>query len=380
MIKVLFFSSDNTLVSGAFRSMAKLCKLIKDSGKYEPIVIVPNKGNGVTLLNEYGIENHYVRSYRWIVKNSKRNSPITKIITIVKKCLNFLAYFRLRSVTNEIHPDLIHVNSLHVYIGAKVASSLSIPFVWHFRELLDEDQESWFCDNEYKSLLNKAEYCIAISEYVYSRFEGIVDKSRLRMIPNGIDETDFFFERTAVNNEKLNIVCVGNMDGHKGQDTIIKACASLVKKGITNFRVNFVGSGLLEEQYKKMSSFYGLDEYIIFNGKSKNVKKFYQNADIMIMGSKAEAFGRTTVEAMMSGCLILGSNSGATPELLKNGSYGLLFENGDYVKLARLIYSLINDRNSMFRLAKNGQEYALRTYTADKNAKKVMALYKEIGG
>ena len=52
------------------------------------------------------------------------------------------------------------------------------------------------------------------------------------------------------------------------------------------------------------------------------------------MCSRAEAFGRVTVEAMKLGLPVIGAARGATPELVRDGWNGLLYAHGDANELA----------------------------------------------
>lgn len=98
----------------------------------------------------------------------------------------------------------------------------------------------------------------------------------------------------------------------------------------------------------------------------------------MLMSLKAEAFGRTTVEAMMSGCAIIGSDSGATPEILDYGNCGYLFEKNNYIDLAQKIEYAITHREELAIVAQKGQKYAIEHFTARQNAAKIAELYQEI--
>lgn len=51
--------------------------------------------------------------------------------------------------------------------------------------------------------------------------------------------------------------------------------------------------------------------------------------DILCMCSDREAFGLSTVEGMLSGCLIIGTNTGGTTEILEDGTTGLLYAQGE---------------------------------------------------
>ena len=94
------------------------------------------------------------------------------------------------------------------------------------------------------------------------------------------------------------------------------------------------------------------------------------------MSSSSEAFGRTTVEALLAGCLVIGSQSGATPELLNYGNAGMLYRKGDTKHLAEVLkYALLN-REVVCNIAKKGQQFAIENFTAEVNAMHVAHLYE----
>jgi glycosyltransferase involved in cell wall biosynthesis len=60
------------------------------------------------------------------------------------------------------------------------------------------------------------------------------------------------------------------------------------------------------------------------------------------MCSASETFGMVTIEALARQIPIIGTNTGGTPELLANGSYGKLYEPGNHRQLAQALNSLEN--------------------------------------
>ena len=122
----------------------------------------------------------------------------------------------------------------------------------------------------------------------------------------------------------------------------------------------------------------GLRDYVRFEGAQRNVKKYYEKADVFLMCSKSEAFGRVTVEAMMSGCLVIGANSGCTPELIKNKKTGLLYKSGDYKDLANTIKYVLENKKNMQECARNGRAFMLKNMTAEENANNIIKIYNSI--
>ncbi|MFT4572666.1 MAG: glycosyltransferase involved in cell wall biosynthesis, partial [Candidatus Binatia bacterium] len=75
-----------------------------------------------------------------------------------------------------------------------------------------------------------------------------------------------------------------------------------------------------------------------------------------------EAFGRVTVESLAAGVPVVGTNSGATPEVLGPFAVDLLYPSGDTQALAARIRSLIAQPNLYLRIATQGSSYARETF------------------
>jgi hypothetical protein len=96
------------------------------------------------------------------------------------------------------------------------------------------------------------------------------------------------------------------------------------------------------------------------------------------MCSNNEAFGRVTVEAMLSGSLVIGSESAGTKELIIPFETGLLFKQNDIDDFVDKIQYALNDREVSRRIAKNGQAYMYNNMTAEKNAFEINKIYNKI--
>lgn len=378
MRKVLFVASDNNMASGAFRSMAKLCELLQLNFGYTPIVVLPTDGDGENLLDDASIRYVRIKSYDWVVPLGYEWTVINRMKRVVKKLLNKNAVNKIAKLIKKEKIDILHSNTTYTYVGALAAKKANIPCVWHLRELLEEDQSNQIWDTRGIQLINSVTKVVAISNFVYDKYQNQISDNKLVMIPNGIEEQDFYVERIKNNNKMLEFLCVGGLYEGKGQATIIQACAVLVKKGMKDFHVSFVGRGEKQKEYEQLVHDLNLEQCITLCGAHKDVLPFYKKADVMIMSSRAEAFGRTTVEAMMAGCAIIGSNSGGTPEILDYGNCGYLFENGNYMDLAGKMEHVIKNRSELAEMAQRGQKYALETFTAKLNATKIAELYHQI--
>jgi len=88
-----------------------------------------------------------------------------------------------------------------------------------------------------------------------------------------------------------------------------------------------------------------------------------EQADIVLSCSKMEAFGRVILESLLMEKPVIATNCGGTPEMIKNEITGLLYDPGNYVQLADQIELLIENPKLKNNIAKNGKEYANKTFT-----------------
>lgn len=381
--KVLMLASDDISASGAFRSMAKLCALLRDNYDVDPLIVVPYHGDGEQILDEYGLNHICIRSSDWIVPIQFQWTLYLRIKYAAKSVMNWMAVQKLKKLIRQNGIQVVHINTSYSYVGALAAKATDTKLVWHIREMLEEDQGNRFLKDNAISLIRQADAIIAISDYVLQKYEKKLEGCRFIRIYNGIDQKDYYFpmqerEYPTAERNTIRFLCVGNMSGGKGQDLIIEAVNQLVQQEITNLHVDFVGDGVMRRKYEEQIESYHLGQYFTFQGKQKDILSYYRKSDVMIMSSAAEAFGRTTVEAMMAGCMIIGSDSGATPELLQGGKYGMFYKVNDTADLSEKMKQVIMQPDLVAAYSEKAQTFALQTFTAQKNAENVAELYSNL--
>ena len=385
-MKILFTPSDNNM-AGAFQSMVRLCKILQDEYGCEVLVLLRTRGRGEKLLDENGIPYKRIVSFNWIIpehpiSSFRRVELLVRILTKpFAQLYNRFAEKRIASLIKNEKIDIVHLNTTYIYVPALAAIKSEIPFVWHLREFLEEDQHKRIWNRKYGyELISKADAVITISNSLYMKYSKLLPNSNLLKIYNGIDEDYYaFLPHQILCKNIVHIVIVGTINESKGQIQAIEACKILVENGFNNFELVIVGEMTkyavsLREKTRKL----GVDNYIKFVGLQRNTVSFYKKADIALVCSRFEAFGRVTVEAMMGGCLVIGANSGGTVELIDDQKTGLLYESGDARSLAQKLEYAIKNRDEAKIIAENGQKYMLRNMTARINAEKVYKLYKKI--
>ena len=168
------------------------------------------------------------------------------------------------------------------------------------------------------------------------------------------------------------LLYAGQLVRHKGVHTAIEAMARLVyKQGMNHITLTLVGSGhpdyeaFLHELVEKEC----LHDFITFH---KPVSKdempaILQQFEVLIFPSiYEEPLARMTQEAMASGVVVVGTTTGGTVEILRDGQTGLTFAPEDADGLAKQVTRLITDPDLCCRLAQAGRQTVLENFTLDK--------------
>lgn len=380
-MNILFFSSDNNSSSGAFISMVILCRELAKKN-HNVLVIVPKSGTGDVLLKKYNIEFLVIKSYNWVCSLGEKNKFSVRASYFVKHLFNLFQVSKILNLIKDRQIDIIHINTIYSYIGAISAIKSKLPFCWHFRECLEEGQERELVFPRYsKYLMKSANRIFAISFSVYKKYIVFLKSNNIRLIYNGVDKDVFFSQREIFNETPYKLVFIGGFNIKKGAYCLLHALSkyyNYTRECLPPLKVIFVGNAT-DKFVKKAEDLLPKGTYS-FIGYSSETEVFLKSADICFSGSKFEGFGRTTCEALLSGSLVITTNSGASGELVEHLHRGLTFNYGDSSQLFKRIKHAVKNVEDMRKLAKEGQSYALKFMTADLNASNIDKEYKRILG
>lgn len=377
--KVILVSSDNSRTSGAFRSMTTLATILRDEFNMNVLVVLPwPKGTGASYLRENGVKFTSIESSDWIVKMDAPDFDLAKKKNQIER-MNPEAIEQFVQLFEKEKPDVVHINTSYSYVAAVAAKKTGTKLCWHIREFLEEDQMKTYIDKA-KALELMANFpLIGISNAITAKYRSLLPEANITRIYNGIDSTTFFKpDHSIMDKQSIRVLCVGVLFEGKGQHLLLEAVASLPKAIRNKFKIVFAGVLGSKEFMDKLGAIIkegGLEKNVAFLGPVNNVDEECARSDVLCVCAKAEAFGRTTVEAMMSGCLVIGANSGGTSELIEGGSTGLLFETGDPADLASKLKCCVEEREMCKQIAKAGQEMAMERFTALANAKSIHDFY-----
>lgn len=124
---------------------------------------------------------------------------------------------------------------------------------------------------------------------------------------------------------KRHVLFVGTVCDWKGCGDLAEACKLLADSGeMNNFQLDLVGkTGAFTDDLKAM---YGNGPWFHLVGKlpREEVMRRYAEADVVCFPSWWENMPMVCIEAMLSGAIVIGSNSGGMSEIIEDGRSGFL--------------------------------------------------------
>lgn len=153
-------------------------------------------------------------------------------------------------------------------------------------------------------------------------------------------------------NEIIKLGLIGSVDNkYKGHKIAIKALKCLLKEKYNNIELHFIGGGN-PDNIEKFLNEDGLRNKVFLDGilaRGKEVNKWLDGIDILLMPSLIEGMPRTLIEASSRACPCIGTEVGGIPELLEKE---YIIKKNDYKSLAMKIKNLISNKNEMKKVAK----------------------------
>ena len=187
-------------------------------------------------------------------------------------------------------------------------------------------------------------------------------RSKLFLLPNVVD-TDYFSPNylTKIKDQCLQIVSIGRLVSQKRFDRLLRI-ASICKEKNLNFLITVYGDGILKEEILKNVTNLHLEENVNILGSVGDLRKVYQNADLLILTSDYEGTPNVILEAMACGIPVIATNVGGISDLVHHDKTGYLFDPNDERAIAYGIIDLASNPKKRMQLSENARNFILTNH------------------
>lgn len=228
---------------------------------------------------------------------------------------------------------------------------------------------------------------IAISNFVKAQLiECGVPVEKIIVRHLGVDTNRFFPNSAArrswatdleIQPEEIIVSTVSVLRAFKNPQTIVRACGLLAKRSLA-FRLLVAGDGALLSDLQELAVDMGAADRIHWLGYCADPASLLQASDVFVLASTGEAFGLVLAEAMACGVPVVGSRSGAIPEIVEDRVTGLLATPRDEVSFADAIEKLSRDARLRKEMGANSLTRVREKFTVERVAGDTLRIYESL--
>lgn len=231
-----------------------------------------------------------------------------------------------------------------------------IYFIQHY------EIHSWLPVERVEATLRQPFKKIVVARWIADILESEYDQKNITVVPNGVDTNQFH----ASTRDKQLVTTVGVMyssKSFKGFDIALEAI-NIAKKFIPELELIMFGS----EQPSPETPMPDGVQYF-FRPNQETLRTLYNRCDAWLFSSRFEGFGLPILEAMACRTPVIGTRSGAAPDLI-NQKNGFLVDIDDAAAIANAIVEISVMPNEKWRkLSQNAYETSLtHTWNESLNA------------
>lgn len=337
----------------------ELAKRLEKSDEVEALFYEPKEPNDNIFRKGLVFKNRALETF--LSLKIRRYLNFTK--PIEKKTIFHSSYFRVSKSKNAIN-----VTTIHDFTTEKFRTGLA----------------RWVNLQQKKYAVLNSQGIICISENTKKdllEFVPNVDKSKIRVIYNGVSEDFYLIENDfqikdkeprfhSLENYKY-LLYIGHRTSYKNFDIAVKAAAKTNGK----YKLVVIGEPFSEEEQIEVDKLLGRENYIqVSKLGNEHLNMLYNKAFALLYPSSYEGFGIPLVEAMKTGCPVIANNTSSIPEVA--GDAAILIDDIDEHKICEQIKNL-EDQEYRDKLIEKGFIQSQK-FNWDKTFEEYMKFYKEL--
>lgn len=292
-------------------------------------------------------------------------------------------YCRLRRLTREFDPDVVHSHMVHANLLARMLKlTMRVPRLICTVHSTNEGGKLRML--AYRITDSLADMTTNVSVAAVASFvaQGAVKSGRVAAVYNGIDIDGF--QRDANTRTVLRdmanidagvkiVLAVGRLTEAKDYPNLLNAYAAL-EWGNTESQLWIVGDGELRSVLQKLVDSMGLAGRVRFLGIRFDVAALMNAADVFVLSSAWEGFSLVVAEAMACEKVVVATDCGGVKEVL--GAFGYLVPPRDSMALAHALSLALNlSTEDILLMGARARQHILSNYSLDAAVEKWLRIY-----
>ena len=305
---------------------------------------------------------------------------------------DLVALWKLVRVIRAFRPDLVETHMAKAGFLGRIAGALTgVPVRIHtFHGHVLEGYYSPIKNTVYRrverGLARLTTRLIAVSDRVkLDLIEfGVAPPGKIDVIPLGLELSPFlncgalrgsFKRELGLPESALLVGIVSRIFAVKNHALFVDAAARVTKE-IPEARFVVVGDGALRADTEKRARRLGLDGRVIFTGWRRDLPAIYADMAALVISSNNEGTPFSAIEAMAASVPVVGTRVGGMPDLIREGTTGILVPPRDADAMSAALISLLKDADRRHRMGDAARDDVETRFNLGRMLSETHALYE----
>lgn len=285
----------------------------------------------------------------------------------------------------KVKPDLIHVEeepdslaALQFLLLRSVFCS-STPVILHTWQNINRPKR-WYVWQVTRFSLRQSTAILCANQEAVQVLTAMGYHGIMAVLPpQGVDVEIFHPVGIHPDPAHFTIGYAGRLVPEKSVETLLSALAAMPPSA----RLWIIGDGPCRRMLQSQTEQWGISDRVQFVAPvpATQMPTLLAQLDVLVLPSRTtplwkEQFGRVLIEAMACQVPVVGSDSGAIPEVI--GDAGLIFPEGDVAALTACLQELQKNPDLRRDLAARGYQWVHQHFTQERVAAATLAFYRRL--
>ena len=297
--------------------------------------------------------------------------------------------YALKKVIKKLSPSVTNVHYASGYGTLALLSGIKpyILSVWG-SDVYEFPSQSKFKHWLIKKNLLNAKRIASTSYAMAEQVNTILNSNELKIAitPFGVNLANFTKTKEPFASDVITIGIVKMVEHKYGIDLLIEGFAlaesqlKLIEKHKNiDLKLIVVGDGSREEELKRLADTCGVLSRTNFVGSVDNLRvtHYINETDIFVVPSRIESFGVAAIEALACERPCIVANTGGLPEVIMNGTTGMVVDSESAEAIANAIVYCINNKAAAIKMGEKGRESVIEQYTEAAALDVMINLYQQ---
>ncbi|MDP9053816.1 MAG: glycosyltransferase [Acidobacteriota bacterium] len=173
------------------------------------------------------------------------------------------------------------------------------------------------------------------------------------------------------------VLVFSRLNRMKGVEYFLEAAVSVLKT-FPEVKLVIAGDGANRVELEQYAAQLGIAASVVFTGFRTDLPDLLREADVSVLPSLSEGLSNSLLEAMSAGVPVIATNVGGNPEIVEDGTSGLLVPVRDANALAAAMIRMLADPELRRNLGTAGRRRIASEFSMERSLESVEHLYENL--